>query len=100
MKIGILGTRGVPNRYGGFEQLAQYLSAGLVKKRNEVFVYNSHDHPFRENKWNEVNIIHCKNPEQRLGTAGQFIYDRNCLTDAGKRDFDILLHLGYTSDSI
>src|SRR5579872_168294 len=30
MKIGILGTRGIPNTYGGFEQFAQYLSVGLV----------------------------------------------------------------------
>ena len=100
MKIGILGSRGIPNRYGGFEQLAQYLSAGLVKKGHEVFVYNPHNHPYRENKWNEVNIIHCKNLEHKIGTVGQLIYDLNCISDARKRNFDILLHLGYTSDSI
>lgn len=100
MKIGILGTRGIPNRYGGFEQLAQYLSAGLVKNKHEVFVYNPHNHPYKENKWNEVNIIRCNDPEHSLGTAGQFIYDRNCITDSRKRNFDVLLHLGYTSDSI
>lgn len=100
MKIGILGSRGIPNNYGGFEQLAQYLSIGLVKKGHEVFVYNSHDHPFKENKWNEVNIIHCKNPENKIGTVGQFIYDRNCINDSRKRNFDVLLHLGYTSDSV
>jgi hypothetical protein len=32
MKIGILGTRGIPNQYGGFEQLAEYLSVGLIEK--------------------------------------------------------------------
>ena len=100
MKIGILGTRGIPNRYGGFEQFAQYLSLGLAKKGHGVFVYNPHDHPFKQIKWKEVNIIHCKNPENKLGTAGQFIYDKNCINDARKRNFDVLLHLGYTSDSI
>jgi glycosyltransferase involved in cell wall biosynthesis len=35
-----------------------------------------------------------------LGTFGQFIYDLNCINDSRQRDFDILLHLGYTSDSI
>ena len=32
MKIVILGTRGIPNNYGGFEQCAEFLSVGLVKK--------------------------------------------------------------------
>ena len=25
LRIGILGTRGIPNQYGGFEQVAEYL---------------------------------------------------------------------------
>ncbi len=32
LKIGILGTRGIPNHYGGFEQFAEHLSQGLVRK--------------------------------------------------------------------
>jgi len=100
MKIGILGTRGIPNAYGGFEQFAEHLSTGLVKKGHEVFVYNSSLHPYRHSEWHGVRIIHCKDIEDRFGTAGQFIYDWNCINDSRKRDFDILLHLGYTSDSI
>jgi glycosyltransferase involved in cell wall biosynthesis len=100
MKIGILGTRGIPNRYGGFEQLAEYLSVGLLKRTFEVYVYNTHNHPYQDKKWNGVNIIHCYNPENKLKTAGQFIYDLNCILDARKRDFDVLLILGYTSISI
>ena len=100
MKIGILGTRGIPNQYGGFEQLAEYLSVGLLKKSFEVFVYNTHNHSYQEKTWNGVNIIHCFNPEEKLKTAGQFIYDLNCILDARKRDFDVLLILGYTSISV
>ena len=40
MKIAILGTRGIPNNYGGFEQCAEYLSVGLVKKGHEVSIYS------------------------------------------------------------
>ena len=29
MKIAILGTRGIPNNYGGFEQFAEYLALGF-----------------------------------------------------------------------
>lgn len=100
MKIGILGTRGIPNAYGGFEQFAQHLAEGLVEKGHEIWVYSSSDHPYTLNQWKGINIVHCKDPENKIGTAGQFIYDLNCLKDARKRKFDILLQLGYTSNSI
>ncbi|MCB9063653.1 MAG: DUF1972 domain-containing protein [Chitinophagales bacterium] len=100
MRIGILGTRGIPNRYGGFEQCAEYLALGLVEKGHEVWVYNSHTHEYQDKEWRGVNIIHCYDPENKMGTAGQFIYDLNCINDARKRNFDVLLQLGYTSNSI
>lgn len=100
LKIGILGTRGIPNRYGGFEECAEKLALGLVQKGHDVWVYNSHKHEYQEALWQGVHIIHCKDPEDKLGTAGQFIYDLNCINDARKRDFDIVLQLGYTSSSV
>jgi glycosyltransferase involved in cell wall biosynthesis len=99
MKIGIMGTRGIPNEYGGFEQFTGYLSKGLASLGHDVYVYNPHHHSWREPKLGAVNIIHCGDPKN-LGTAGQFFYDLNCINDARKREFDILLHLGYTSDSV
>src|SRR5438445_11074647 len=39
MKIAILGTRGIPARYGGFETLAEHLSARLAARGDEVTVY-------------------------------------------------------------
>jgi glycosyltransferase involved in cell wall biosynthesis len=39
MKIAILGTRGIPARYGGFETLAEQLSARLAARGHEVIVY-------------------------------------------------------------
>lgn len=100
MKVAILGTRGVPNHYGGFEQFAGYLSTGLVERGHEVFVYNSHNHCYQKSEWNKVHIVHCYDPEYKLGSAGQFIYDLNCILDARKRNYDIILMLGYTSSSI
>lgn len=100
LKIGILGTRGIPNRYGGFEECAEKLALGLVAKGHDVTVYNAHTHEFQGDSWHGVRIVHCKDPEARLGTAGQFIYDWNCISDARKRNFDIVLQLGYTSSSV
>ncbi len=100
MKVAILGTRGIPNYYGGFEQFAEYFSVYLVEKGHEVYVYNSHNHPYQEKTFNGVNIIHKHDPEYKVGTFGQFIYDYNCIMDIRKRDFDIILQLGYTSSSV
>ncbi len=100
LKIGILGTRGIPNRYGGFEECAERLAEGLVQKGHQVTVYNSDRHEYKADTWKGVTIVHCKDPEDRIGTAGQFIYDLNCINDARKRRFDIVLQLGYTSSSV
>lgn len=100
MKIGILGTRGIPNHYGGFEQFAEFFATYAASKGNDVFVYNSHSHPYKETEFKGVKIIHCYDPENKIGTFGQFIYDLNCILDARKRNFDIILQLGYTSSSI
>lgn len=100
MKIGILGTRGIPNYHGGFEQFAEYFAAFLAEKGQEVWVYCSANHPYQEDHFQGAHLIHCKDPEDKMGTIGQFFYDLNCIRDARKRDFDILLQLGYTSNSV
>jgi glycosyltransferase involved in cell wall biosynthesis len=100
LKIGILGSRGIPNNYGGFEECAQQIAVRLVKMGHTVCVYNSHNHPYSSKEYQGVELIHKYDPEPRLGSFGQFIYDLNCLVDARKRGFDIILFLGYTSSSI
>lgn len=100
LNIAILGTRGIPNHYGGFEHISEYVSAGLVERGHRVTVYNSHNHPYTADTWQGVDIVHCYDPEYLIGTAGQFIYDLNCLRDARKRNFDVVLIMGYTSSSV
>jgi len=100
LKIGILGTRGIPNHYGGFEQCAAQISKKLVLQGHDVAVYNSHKHPYQEKEWQGVKLIHCFDPEHKIGTFGQFVYDFNCFIDSKKRKFDVLLQLGYTSNAI
>lgn len=100
MRIAILGTRGIPNYHGGFEQFAEFFAVYLAEKGEDVFVYNSSLHPYQEKTFQGVNIISCKDPEDKLGTPGQFLYDLNCILDARKRNFDVILQLGYTSSTI
>jgi glycosyltransferase involved in cell wall biosynthesis len=100
IKVAILGSRGIPNHYGGFGQLAEYLSVGLVNRGFDVWVYNVHDHPYQDKEWRGVKIIHSYDAEKKIGTAGQFIYDLNCILDARTRKFDVIIQLGYTSSTI
>jgi glycosyltransferase involved in cell wall biosynthesis len=100
MHLAIIGTRGIPNNYGGFEQCAEYLAVGLVQRGFDVTVYNSHNHPYQEKTFNGVEIIHCYDPEFLLGTIGQFVYDFNCILNSRFHKYDIILQLGYTSNSI
>ncbi|MCD6180227.1 MAG: DUF1972 domain-containing protein, partial [Bacteroidales bacterium] len=100
MRIGILGTRGIPNRYSGYEQFAEYFSQYMVQKGHDVSVYSSSLHSYQENEFHGVKLIHQHDPEDKLGAFGQFIYDFNCIRDSKKQNFDLLLLLGYTSSSV
>lgn len=100
LNIGLLGTRGIPNHYGGFEQFAQQFGLRMAERGHTVSVYSSSTHRYQKSEYRGVRILRCEDPERYLGTAGQFIYDLNCIRDARRRNFDVLMQLGYTSSSI
>jgi glycosyltransferase involved in cell wall biosynthesis len=100
MKIAITGSRGIPNNYGGFEQCAENLAVLLVKAGHEVTVYNPDYHEYNQEFFNGVHIVKCNNPEKKIGTAGNFLYDYRCMQHALKAECDILLVLGYTTASV
>jgi glycosyltransferase involved in cell wall biosynthesis len=97
MKIAILGTKGIPNNYGGFEQFAEYLSVGLAKKGHSVTVFNPSFHPFKETYYKGVQIERIYSPEKYLGGAANFIYDFLCLRKSLKSNFDMIYEAGYHS---
>lgn len=100
MKIAIIGTRGIPNHYGGFEQYASLLAVYLVQNGWDVTVYNSSTHPYKETSYQGVKIRHAYDPEPFLKTFGQFIYDFNCIMQLRKEKYDIIYQLGYTSSAV
>ena len=99
MKIAFISTRGIPNNYGGFEQFAEYISVGLVRRGHEVVVYSPHFPPYRESDYKGVRIKHIYSPEKWMGSSvGSFFYDFLSLRDALKKEkFDIIYEAGYTS---
>jgi glycosyltransferase involved in cell wall biosynthesis len=100
MKIGIIGTRGIPNKYGGFEQFAEKFASAMAARGHDITVYCSGNHPYKETSYKNVNLVHISDPEPRIGTAGQFVYDLNCILHSRKQRYDIILQLGYTSSTV
>ncbi len=100
MKIAILGTRGIPNSYGGIEEFAEQVSVELCILGHEMTVYQTSDHPFKTGNYRGVRLSSHLNLEKQLGPAGQFIYDLLCILDSRKQNFDIILQVGYTSSSV
>jgi len=54
MRIAILGTRGIPANYGGFETFAEELATRLVERGHEVTVYCRERH--KEPAWRGVRL--------------------------------------------
>ena len=58
MKIAILGTRGIPAHYGGFETFAEELSTRLVARGHQVAVYGrTNNIDYREPAYRGVRLI-------------------------------------------
>ncbi|MFN3612879.1 DUF1972 domain-containing protein, partial [Tepidimonas sp.] len=64
--MAILGCRGIPASYGGFETFAEEIATRLVKLGFRVTVYAEADGPaVRETSYKEVVVRHL--PRPRLG---------------------------------
>lgn len=97
MNIAILGTKGIPNQYGGFEQFAEYLSKGLVERGHNVTVYNPHFHAYGAKEFHGVKIEKIYSPEKLIGSAANYVYDFLCLRHALAGNYDIIYEAGYGS---
>lgn len=86
LKLAILGTRGVPPSYGGFETFAAELGTRLIERGHEVTVYCREAGPA---EWNGIHRI-------VLPTYGHKYFETVSHTflsalDALRRDFDAVL---------
>lgn len=97
MKIAFLGTKGIPNNYGGFEQFAEYLSVRLVARGHRVTVYNPSFHSYEGSEFKGVQIERVFSPEKWMGGAANFLYDHLCLRHALRQDYDVIYEAGYHS---
>lgn len=94
MHIAIVGTRGIPNAYGGFEQFAEYLATGLVERGHQVTVYLPDFHAYKEPTYRGVRLKRKPSPERWLGGAANLLYDYACLKDAVCSGEQVMLACG------
>ena len=93
LRVALLGTRGIPASYGGFETFAEQLAVRLVARGHQVTVYAECEQSGLPDTWHEgVRVRHICRP--RWGAASVIGYDCRCLWDA-RHGHDLLYMLGY-----
>jgi len=72
LKIAIIGTRGIPAAYGGFETFAEEVSIRMVKKGFEVVVIGDSSLNYKESYYKGVRILKSEisKPSNPLGFYG------------------------------
>lgn len=58
MRVALIGSRGIPNRYGGYETLMEELATRLVRRGFQVTVYcRSHSTPRSLKSWQGADLV-------------------------------------------
>ncbi len=102
MKLAILGSRGVPASYGGFETFAEQLGIGMVDANIDVSVYCPSYQEYQDAEYKGIRLVFVKNYEyltksRILRAVANLLYDIVSLVRASLSDADIIYMLGYAS---
>jgi glycosyltransferase involved in cell wall biosynthesis len=95
-RIAILGSRGIPARYGGFETFAEQLAIRLVKRGHQVTVFCESGGD-RTEEYQGICLQHVRT--RSLGGLRTLVYDAKCLWRA-RKGFDVVYMLGYGSSAL
>ncbi len=95
LQIAMIGSRGIPARYGGFESFAQELAPRLVARGHEVTVYcrppSAGDAPLAE--YRGVALVHT--PSLRSRSLEQLSHEFTSIVNSIGRGFQLYYFLGY-----
>jgi glycosyltransferase involved in cell wall biosynthesis len=96
MRLAILGARGIPACYGGFETFAEQLAVRLVERGHDVTVFceTAED---TNGQYKGVNLRHV--PARVLSPLRTVLFDVACLWHA-RSSFDVVYMLGYGSSAL
>lgn len=95
-RLHILGTRGIPNRHGGFEACVERLAPHLAGHGWDVRVYCQQDgaREWQEDTWDHVTRIHV--PVTQTGAPGSVAFDWKSTVRAVADD-GLLLTFGFNT---
>lgn len=90
MKIALIGTRGVPANYGGFETCAEEIAVRLVERGHEVTAYcRPGNAPGDPPEYRGVRLVYRGLLDSKI--TGTFSHTWGCVRHAMKRDFDLFM---------
>lgn len=92
MKIAILGGRGFPSTYGGYETLVRYLARDWVRKGHEVTVY-SRERSHGRSIWDSDGVRCIWTPGLDSKSASTLTFGASSHLDAAARNYDAVLVL-------
>jgi glycosyltransferase involved in cell wall biosynthesis len=96
MRLALLGARGIPARYGGFETFAEQLAVRLVERGHDVTVFCE----AVEGASDQYKGVKLRNVRaHKLGPLSTLVYDAACLWQA-RSSFDVVYMLGYGSSAL
>lgn len=100
MKIAIIGSRGIPARYGGFETFAQELAPRLVEMGHEVTVYCRAGYTGARDRrdFKGVRLIHT--PYLKVRSLETLSHEAVSIADSLWRGFDLWYFLGTRSSPL
>lgn len=97
--LAIIGSRGIPNRYGGFERFTETISTELAKRGHKIYVSCEYNPDAKYNEFKGVILFYFpfkppKSPFLRI--IYEFVYDIYSLFWAS-RQADYVYMLGYSA---
>lgn len=96
MKIAIIGVRGIPVIYSGFETLAEKLSLGLVERGHKVTVYGRHGLAPKAKRYRGIRLVNL--PAPRSKNWETFVHSfLSTIHACIKREFDLIYFIGVGS---
>lgn len=92
--IAVIGSRGIPAEFGGFETFAEQLSIRLVDKGFSVTVFCEDTQNYREDNYKGVKLIYVKTPNI-VGVRSIWFDLVNIIRTL--RGYDVVYMLGYNT---
>jgi glycosyltransferase involved in cell wall biosynthesis len=90
MRIALIGTRGIPARYGGFETCAEEVAVGLAALGHSVVAYcRPGNAPGDPAEYRRVSLVYRDFYDSK--SFGTITHTANSLVHALRQDFDVLM---------